>query len=103
MKTMKNTLILLLCVSILSGCWDSNEPERLVYANGLGIDYKDGKVIVYLQIINVKGLAKSESGGDRAHLAKQMLGTLPETHWTKPYLICIIRPIDVFIGVISLL
>ncbi|KON68182.1 hypothetical protein AKG34_04695 [Peribacillus butanolivorans] len=74
MKTMKNTLILLLCVSILSGCWDSNEPERLVYANGLGIDYKDGKVIVYLQIINVKGLAKSESGGDPSTLSQADVG-----------------------------
>ncbi|MCO0597491.1 Ger(x)C family spore germination protein [Peribacillus butanolivorans] len=71
---MKNTLILLLCVSILSGCWDSNEPERLVYANGLGIDYKDGKVIVYLQIINVKGLAKSESGGDPSTLSQADVG-----------------------------
>ena len=104
MKKMKNTLLLLLCVSILSGCWDSNEPERLVYANGLGIDYKDGKVIVYLQIINVKGLAKSEYRVETpVHLAKQMLGALPETQLTKPYLICIIRPIAVFIGGISLL
>ncbi|MED3689052.1 Ger(x)C family spore germination protein [Peribacillus butanolivorans] len=74
MKKMKSTLLLLLCISILSGCWDSNEPERLVYANGLGIDYKDGKVIVYLQIINVKGLAKSESSGDPSTLSQADVG-----------------------------
>ncbi|MFE0507393.1 Ger(x)C family spore germination protein [Peribacillus butanolivorans] len=74
MKKMKNTLLLLWCVSILSGCWDSNEPERLVYANGLGIDYKDGKVIVYLQIINVKGLARSEARGDLSSLSQADVG-----------------------------
>lgn len=54
----------LVLVLILSGCWDSNEPERLVYAHGVGIDYKNGKVVIHLQIINLQGLAKTEAGGD---------------------------------------
>ncbi|MFJ7745742.1 Ger(x)C family spore germination protein [Peribacillus sp. NPDC097295] len=54
----------LVLVIILSGCWDSNEPERLVYAHGVGIDYKNGKVVIHLQIINLQGLAKTEAGGD---------------------------------------
>ena len=54
----------LVLVLILSGCWDSNEPERLVYVHGVGIDYKNGKVVIHLQIINLQGLAKTEAGGD---------------------------------------
>ncbi|WP_349728963.1 Ger(x)C family spore germination protein [Peribacillus frigoritolerans] len=73
---MRNRFILiLLCVSVLSGCWDSNEPERLVYANGIGIDYKDGQVVVHLQIINMQGLAKSESGGDPSSLNAADVGS----------------------------
>ncbi|MFS0888920.1 Ger(x)C family spore germination protein [Peribacillus frigoritolerans] len=72
---MKCTFILLLSVFVLAGCWDSNEPERLMYANGLGIDYKNGKVLVHLQIINMKGLAKSESGGDPSSLSAADVGT----------------------------
>ncbi|MFB7641092.1 Ger(x)C family spore germination protein [Peribacillus butanolivorans] len=68
-------ILILLCFSVLSGCWDSNEPERLVFANGLGIDYKDGKVVVHLQIINMKGLAKSESGGDPSSLNAADIGS----------------------------
>ncbi|MGE7904045.1 Ger(x)C family spore germination protein [Peribacillus sp. NPDC094092] len=75
MKKTKSALIFLLCVFFLTGCWDSNEPERLVYANGLGIDYKNGKIIVHLQIINMKGLAKSESGGDPSSLSAADVGT----------------------------
>ncbi|MFP3509062.1 Ger(x)C family spore germination protein [Peribacillus sp. SIMBA_075] len=74
MKKIKNILILSCCISILSGCWDSNEPERLIYANGLGIDYKNGKVIVYLQIINMRGLAKSEAGGDPSSFSSADVG-----------------------------
>ncbi|MGE7602054.1 Ger(x)C family spore germination protein [Peribacillus sp. NPDC097675] len=59
----------------LSGCWDSNEPERLVYAHGMGIDYKDGKVIVHLQIINLQGLAKTEAGGDPTSQNASDVGT----------------------------
>ncbi|MFB5282485.1 Ger(x)C family spore germination protein [Peribacillus sp. Hz7] len=62
MKKKKLCLLLIVCSLLLSGCWDANEPERLVYANGFGVDYKDGKVIVYVQIINLGSLAKAESG-----------------------------------------
>ena len=65
----------LVLVLILSGCWDSNEPERLVYAHGIGIDYKDGKVVVHLQIINLKGLAKAEAGGDPSSQNASDVGT----------------------------
>jgi Ger(x)C family germination protein len=58
-------LLILLTILPLAGCWDTNEPERLVYAHGLGIDYKDGEYRIYLQIINLSLLAKAEvsSGG----------------------------------------
>lgn len=54
----------------LSGCWDTNEPERLVYAQGMGIDYKNGSYTVYIQIMSLSLLAKSEAsgGGDQVKL-----------------------------------
>lgn len=63
---MKKRTILSLMISclFLSGCWDHNEPERLVYVNGLGVHYNEnGDVEVFLQIINLQGLAKLENGG----------------------------------------
>ncbi len=29
-----------LLVILLSGCWGHNEPERMLYTHGLGIDYE---------------------------------------------------------------
>ncbi|MFJ8266995.1 Ger(x)C family spore germination protein [Peribacillus asahii] len=57
-------LVLLLTMTFpLAGCWDTNEPERMVYVHGLGVDYKDKQYTVYLQIINPRLLAKSEVAG----------------------------------------
>ncbi|WP_262174096.1 Ger(x)C family spore germination protein [Saccharococcus sp. Marseille-Q5394] len=53
-------LLLLLAMLPLSGCWDNNEPERMLYLNGIGIDYKDGRYELYAQIINFANTAKSE-------------------------------------------
>ncbi|MGM7636066.1 Ger(x)C family spore germination protein [Bacillus sp. Hm123] len=54
---------ILLCILMipLAGCWDANEPERMVYIQGLGVDYKDGEFVAYLQILNPSLIAKSES------------------------------------------
>ena len=57
-------VLLIICCLFLTGCWDHNEPERLLYINGLGVHYKkNGDVEVYLQIINLQGLAKARKWG----------------------------------------
>lgn len=65
---------MMVCCLVLTGCWDHNEPERLLYLHGLGVDYKDGQVIVYMQIINLQGLAKQESGGDPSAISQSDVG-----------------------------
>ncbi len=56
----KILIILIIATTLLSGCWDSREPERMLYLYGIGIDYKDGKYQIYTQIINFANIAKSE-------------------------------------------
>lgn len=63
MNKKKNILllfILLICITVLSGCWDVNEPQRMYYVHGVGVDYKDNQFVIYLQIINFANVAKSE-------------------------------------------
>lgn len=62
MKKPAKYLSIILCTLILTGCWDTTEPDRLVYTTGIGIDYKDGKIVVFLQLVNMSGLAKTEGG-----------------------------------------
>lgn len=74
MNKRKIILIMMVCCLVLTGCWDHNEPERLLYLHGLGVDYKDGQVIVYSQIINLQGLAKQESGGNPSTIPQSDVG-----------------------------
>lgn len=50
----------LVIVLLLAGCWDSKEPENMLYIHGLGIDYEDEQYVVYAQIIDFSNIAKSE-------------------------------------------
>lgn len=54
---------ILLASVLLSGCWDASESDKMVYAQGIGVDYKGGKYTLYVQLMNLSMLAKSESGG----------------------------------------
>lgn len=56
----KILLSILVLMTLLSGCWDSNQPERMLYINGIGVDFKDGEYELYAQIIDFTNVAKTE-------------------------------------------
>lgn len=62
----KILLPLLLLVTLLSGCWDVSEPQRMYYIEGVGIDFKDGQYEVYMQIIDFTNIAKSDQRNPEA-------------------------------------
>lgn len=71
----KKIVLLIICCFFLSGCWDHNEPEQLLYINGIGIHYNEnGDVEMYIQIINLQGLAKQESGGGPSTIKQAEVG-----------------------------
>lgn len=53
-------LFLLPLFFLLAGCWDTNQPERMYYIGGLGVDYKDEQYEIYAQIIDFTNVARSE-------------------------------------------
>ena len=55
-------IILLSIIFVLTGCWDMKTIQDVHYVNGIGIDYKDGKYIVYNQIVDFSSVAKQEAG-----------------------------------------
>lgn len=55
------TLTIVSAFFLLAGCWDIEESDRLDYVHGVGVDYKDGKVILYLQLVNLGGLGTPET------------------------------------------
>lgn len=57
----KAALFATLCLTLfLAGCWDMREPERMLYVNGLGVDYIDNQFHIYIQIIDFANTPKSE-------------------------------------------
>ena len=58
---MKRRIIFLICCCLLLvGCWDEDDPQRLLYIFGLGMDFKDDEYIIHAQIIDFSNIAKSE-------------------------------------------
>ncbi|WP_203248644.1 Ger(x)C family spore germination protein [Sporosarcina beigongshangi] len=57
---------ILFIVTLLSGCSSQNEPERMLYIHGIGIDYEDNMYTIYAQVINFSSVAKSEQPGSES-------------------------------------
>lgn len=51
--------MLTVCV-VLTGCWDYKDIQDIHYVTALGVDYVDGKYIVYVQLVDLSGVAKQE-------------------------------------------
>lgn len=58
--------IVVLCLLIVTACeTDIGEIENQNFATALGVDYRDGKYYVYIQLLGLSSVAKSE-GGEKA-------------------------------------
>lgn len=64
--------IIILLIFPLTGCWDANEPEKLVYVHGIGLDYQKGKYTIYVQLINLSLMAKSNSGAGNPSIVSEI-------------------------------
>lgn len=63
-------LLLFPLLFLVAGCWDTNQPERMYYLLGLGIDYKDGEYEIYSQVVAFTNIAKSEQPNPEATQAE---------------------------------
>jgi Ger(x)C family germination protein len=52
---------LLLSSVFVAGCWDEVNLQDVSYISALGVDYEDGQVVIYAQMINFASVAKTES------------------------------------------
>lgn len=67
----KKLLVLLIPIlAVLSGCWDENQAEKMLYVNGVGVDFKDGQYEVYAQFVQLSKIANSEKAADETTQAE---------------------------------
>ncbi|GIO96466.1 hypothetical protein J14TS5_15520 [Paenibacillus lautus] len=54
---------ILVCIGslLISGCWDNKEVQDISYITALGIDHKDNKYIIYVQMLDFATIAKQEN------------------------------------------
>lgn len=52
--------MVLLSSTVLSGCWNIKEVQDIYYVAALGIDFKDGQYIAYVQLLDFSNVAKLE-------------------------------------------
>lgn len=60
MRKLSRMLIWFVLPLILTSCWNYKTIQSLAYVTAMGIDYQDGKVITYVQVLNFSNIAKSE-------------------------------------------
>jgi Ger(x)C family germination protein len=59
----------------LTACWDSQEIEHTRYLYAMGIDYKEHKIKVYVQVISFSNVAKQEGPGGQTVAQPIWIGT----------------------------
>src|SRR5690625_2191131 len=53
-------VLVFITLLVLSGCWDIDEADRMNYVHGIGIDYVDEEIVIYLQIPNMGSLGSPD-------------------------------------------
>ncbi|MBD7943658.1 Ger(x)C family spore germination protein [Psychrobacillus sp. FSL K6-2684] len=59
-RRIKQFCIICCLLPLLTSCWDADEPNKIRYIYGVGIDYKDGKYEIYAQIVDFINIAKTD-------------------------------------------
>jgi spore germination protein KC len=51
---------ILALVLLLTGCWDMKEAQNINFITALGVDYAEGRYIIYAQLLDFAEIAKQE-------------------------------------------
>ncbi|WP_178023737.1 Ger(x)C family spore germination protein [uncultured Paenibacillus sp.] len=51
---------ILAIILLLTGCWDLKEAQHINFVTALGVDYMEGRYIIYAQLLDFADIAKQE-------------------------------------------
>ncbi|MGE7781689.1 Ger(x)C family spore germination protein [Peribacillus sp. NPDC097264] len=60
-RRLSKLFLILSAFTLLTGCWDYKDIQDIHYVTTLGVDYLDGKYEVYVQLVDLSGVAKQEN------------------------------------------
>ncbi|UUZ93296.1 spore gernimation protein GerC [Paenibacillus sp. P25] len=61
MSTVRRILILV-ALCLLPGCWDIQTIQDVNYITAIGLDYQDGKYVLYTRLLDFASVAKKQDG-----------------------------------------
>ncbi|PQP83482.1 hypothetical protein C0Q44_01860 [Paenibacillus sp. PCH8] len=64
-RWMSMSCLVMGCLILLTGCWDSKEVQSINFITAIGIDYQDNQYIAYAQLIDFSSIAKQEGPTSR--------------------------------------
>ncbi|MDU4698606.1 MULTISPECIES: Ger(x)C family spore germination protein [Paenibacillus] len=57
---MRAALAILTLILLLTGCWDMKEAQDINFVTALGVDYVNGRYVIYAQLLDFAEIAKQE-------------------------------------------
>lgn len=67
MKKIAVSIVLMLTVTLMSGCWDARSIEDMDICTAVVVDYKDGEYSFYVEVVNISSIKKTDAGNDQEH------------------------------------
>ncbi|MEV5030481.1 Ger(x)C family spore germination protein [Paenibacillus sp. LPE1-1-1.1] len=62
---LRKTVLLVLCMCLLTGCWSRRELNELLIVLGIAVDWEDGEYLVSFQVVNPSEISAQKQSGDR--------------------------------------
>jgi spore germination protein KC len=62
---LRKTVMIILCMALLTGCWSRRELNELLIVLGIAVDWEDGQFVVSFQVVNPSEISAQRRGGDR--------------------------------------
>lgn len=74
LNTRIRLLLLLLMLTLLSGCWSALNVQNVLYATAMGVDYDGENFFLYAQVVNFEKISLPSEAGGALNLSATYVG-----------------------------
>ncbi|MNW40474.1 Spore germination protein B3 precursor [compost metagenome] len=71
---MRNVIVFLIMVTMLTGCWDLKEVQTINFVTALGIDYVKDHYVIYAQLLDFSKISKQEGASSGIEKSDTWIG-----------------------------
>ncbi|SDF15499.1 germination protein, Ger(x)C family [Fontibacillus panacisegetis] len=71
---MRNVIVFLIMITMLTGCWDLKEVQTVNFVTALGIDYVKDHYVIYAQLLDFSKISKQEGASSGIEKSDTWIG-----------------------------